>query len=205
MQNGNHSTTLYFGKDVPEGEEINYSLPPVFPQMTFDARFTDDMKYIRDTGEISVINMDKRLSVNYTVNIHPGEYMEWLLITENGEEYILTGTNEIVLNQGTTTMTLTKRAIIPQVYTLHQNYPNPFNPITTLRYDLPLDAFVTLSIYDMLGREVTQLVNTTQKAGFKSIQWNATDMHGKPVSAGVYLYQIRAGEFVKTKKMVLLK
>ena len=102
-------------------------------------------------------------------------------------------------------MTLTKRAIIPQVYTLHQNYPNPFNPITTLRYDLPLDAFVTLSIYDMLGREVTQLVNTTQDAGYRSIQWNATDTFGKPVSAGVYLYQIRAGEFVQTKKMVLLK
>jgi len=72
-------------------------------------------------------------------------------------------------------------------------------------YDLPSDAFVTLSIYDMLGREITQLVNTTQEAGFKSVQWNATDMHGKPVSAGVYLYQIRSGAFVQTKKMVLLK
>jgi hypothetical protein len=90
-------------------------------------------------------------------------------------------------------------------YTLHQNYPNPFNPITTLRYDLPSNALVTLSIYDMLGREITQLVNTTQQAGFKSVQWDATDMHGKPVSAGVYLYQIRAGEFVQTRKMVLLK
>jgi len=57
----------------------------------------------------------------------------------------------------------------------------------------------------MLGREVTQLVNTTQEAGFKSVQWNATDSFGKPVSAGVYLYQIRAGESVQTKKMVLLK
>ena len=53
-----------------------------------------------------------------------------------------------------------------------------------------------------MGREVTQLVNTTQEVGYKSIQWNATDMYGKPVSAGVYLYQIRAGEFVQTKKMV---
>jgi len=57
----------------------------------------------------------------------------------------------------------------------------------------------------MLGRELTQLVNTTQEAGFKSVKWDATDMNGKPVSAGVYLYQIRAGEFVQTKKMVLLK
>ena len=130
--------------------------------------------------------------------------MEWVLITENGEEYILTGTDEIVLNQATT-MTLTKRAIIPQVYTLHQNYPNPFNPITTLRYDLPEQANVNIIIYDMLGRQVKTLINQTQDAGFKSVIWDATNDYGKPVSAGVYLYQIRAGEFVQTKKMVLLK
>ena len=58
---------------------------------------------------------------------------------------------------------------------------------------------------DFIRREITQLVNTTQEAGYKSIQWNATDNFGKPVSAGVYLYQIRAGEFVQTRKMVLLK
>jgi len=63
-----------------------------------------------------------------------------------------------------------------------------------------------LTIYDLMGREVAQLVNNTaQGAGYGSTQWNATDMHGKPVSAGVYLYQIRAGEFVQTRKMVLLK
>jgi len=94
---------------------------------------------------------------------------------------------------------------IPETFTLHQNFPNPFNPITTLRYDLPSDALVTLSIYDMLGREITKLVNTNQEAGFKSVQWDATDSMGRPVSAGVYLYQIQAGEFVETRKMVLLK
>jgi len=94
---------------------------------------------------------------------------------------------------------------IPTIFSLHQNFPNPFNPITTLRYDLPEDNFVMLTVYDMLGRVVTQLVNTTQEAGYKSVQWNAIDMHGKPVSAGVYLYQIRAGEFIQTRKMVLLK
>ena len=88
---------------------------------------------------------------------------------------------------------------------MYQNYPNPFNPITSLRYDLPEQAQVTVIVYDQLGREVTQLVNTVQEAGFRSVYWDATDMHGKPVSAGVYLYQIRAGEFVQTKKMVLLK
>ena len=57
----------------------------------------------------------------------------------------------------------------------------------------------------MLGREITQLVNTNQEAGSKSVQWNATDTMGRPVGAGVYLYKIQAGEFVQTRKMFLLK
>ncbi|HIB52101.1 MAG TPA: T9SS type A sorting domain-containing protein [Candidatus Marinimicrobia bacterium] len=77
--------------------------------------------------------------------------------------------------------------------------------MTSLRYDLPEQAQVILTVYDLMGREVIQLTNTIQEAGFRSVKWNATDMHGKPVSAGVYLYQIRAGEFVQTRKMVLLK
>jgi flagellar hook assembly protein FlgD len=86
-----------------------------------------------------------------------------------------------------------------------QNFPNPFNPITTLRYDLPEQGFVTITIYDMLGREIRTLVNATQYAGFKSVIWDATNNQGVPVSAGVYLYKIQAGEFVQTRKMVLLK
>jgi len=95
--------------------------------------------------------------------------------------------------------------VIPTSFALHQNYPNPFNPITTLRYDLPEQTTVNIIIYDMLGRQVRTLVNTTQDAGFKSVLWNATNDYGEPVSAGVYIYQIQAGEFVQTRKMVLLK
>jgi hypothetical protein len=95
--------------------------------------------------------------------------------------------------------------VLPEVFALHQNYPNPFNPTTTLRYDLPEDALVNITIYDMMGRQVKSLINQTQDAGFKSVIWNATNDFGKPVSAGVYLYQIQAGDFVQTKKMVLLK
>ena len=94
---------------------------------------------------------------------------------------------------------------IPTLFNLYQNYPNPFNPITSLRYDLPEQAQVTLTIYDLMGREVTQLVNTTQQAGDRSVQWDATDSFGSPVSAGVYFCQIRAGAFVQTRKIVLLK
>jgi len=95
--------------------------------------------------------------------------------------------------------------VMPEKFTLHQNYPNPFNPVTTLRYDLPENGYVNIIIYDMLGRQVKTLFNQTQSAGIHSIQWNATNDYGKPVSAGIYLYQIQAGEYISTKKMVLLK
>ena len=133
-----------------------------------------------------------------------GEYMHWVLSTASGEEYTLEGTGEIRVTTEET-FTLERKAIIPIAYSLHQNYPNPFNPITTLRYDLPVDNHVTLTIYDLNGRVVNQIVKINQPAGHHSVMWNATDKTGKPVSAGVYLYQIRAGEFVQTKKMVLLK
>ena len=93
----------------------------------------------------------------------------------------------------------------PLTYKLHSAYPNPFNPVTTLNYDLPEDELVNITIYDMMGRVVKTLINDQQTAGYKSIQWNATNKTGQPVSTGVYLYTIQAGEFRQTKKMVLLK
>ena len=93
----------------------------------------------------------------------------------------------------------------PNKYALHQNYPNPFNPTTTLKYDLPEDALVNITIYDMMGRQINALVSNQQTAGFKSVRWNATNNAGALVSAGLYLYTIQAGEFRQTRKMVLLK
>jgi len=74
-----------------------------------------------------------------------------------------------------------------------------------LRYDLPENSHVNIIIYDMLGRLVKTVINQTQDAGYRSVIWNATNDYGKPVSAGIYLYQIQTGEYIQTKKMVLLK
>jgi hypothetical protein len=94
---------------------------------------------------------------------------------------------------------------LPNQYQLHQNYPNPFNPTTMIRYDLPEDALVNITIYDLMGHSVRSLVNSRQTAGYRSIQWDATNNLGEPISAGMYIYTIQAGEFRQTKKMVLLK
>ena len=96
-------------------------------------------------------------------------------------------------------------SITPLTFSLYQNYPNPFNPITTLKYDLPEDSFVDIIVYDMLGNVVNNLINKNQNSGSKSVQWDATNNQGEPVSAGVYLYKIQASEFSQTKKMILLK
>ncbi|MBT3589781.1 MAG: T9SS type A sorting domain-containing protein [Candidatus Marinimicrobia bacterium] len=93
----------------------------------------------------------------------------------------------------------------PEKFKLNQNYPNPFNPVTTFRYNLPEDSFVNITVYDMLGNVVSNLINQKETSGYKSVQWNATNDVGSPVSAGMYLYRIQAGEFTQTKKMVLLK
>ena len=102
-------------------------------------------------------------------------------------------------------LALTNATKYPETFKLSQNYPNPFNPVTSLRYDLPEDGLVNITVYDMMGRVVKTLVNSSQTAGYKSVQWNATNDRNEPVSAGVYLYSIEAGDFRQTKKMVLLK
>jgi len=132
--------------------------------------------------------------------------IEWTVYVTDGIDTVEADNAPFtVVIDGGYAMSTFSEALIPEAFALHQNYPNPFNPITTLRYDLPENSFVNITVYDLLGKKVKTLVNTTQNAGFKSVIWNATNNQGNPVSAGVYLYKIQAGEFVQTKKMVLLK
>ena len=94
---------------------------------------------------------------------------------------------------------------IPDAFVLHDNYPNPFNPTTQIRFDLPTKDNVKLYIYNMLGQKIKVFSINNISAGYHQITWDATNDIGDPVSAGVYLYQLQTSEFVKTKKMILLK
>jgi len=94
---------------------------------------------------------------------------------------------------------------IPQNFTLGQNYPNPFNPSTKIDFMLPKAAFVTIKIYDIIGKEVFTLVNQKMNAGSYVVDWNSINNAGDYVSSGVYFYRIDAGGFTQTKKMVLLR
>ena len=90
--------------------------------------------------------------------------------------------------------------VVPNRIILSQNYPNPFNPSKTIKYGIPERSFVELRIYDILGREVTLLVNEQQEAGYYEINFNAAIL-----SSGIYLYRLQAGDFIHTKKMILMK
>jgi hypothetical protein len=93
---------------------------------------------------------------------------------------------------------------IPLIYSLAQNYPNPFNPSTKIKYSIPEAAFVTLKLFGVLGNQIATLVNEEQPAGVHEVEFNALKNSWFPAS-GVYIYQLRAGFFVETKKMILLK
>jgi hypothetical protein len=89
---------------------------------------------------------------------------------------------------------------IPTVYKLSQNYPNPFNPATKINYQIPVKGYVSLKIYDMLGRVVKELVNEIKSQGFYTVDYDASGL-----SSGIYLYRLECNGYIETKKMVMIK
>jgi hypothetical protein len=94
---------------------------------------------------------------------------------------------------------------IPKEFYLAQNYPNPFNPSTDIEFSIPIAVNVEIKVYDVLGREVATLINETLQPGKYKVRWNGTDRNGALVSSGVYFYVMKAGKFIQTRKMMLLK
>ncbi|MDP6684457.1 MAG: carboxypeptidase regulatory-like domain-containing protein, partial [Candidatus Marinimicrobia bacterium] len=94
---------------------------------------------------------------------------------------------------------------LPEEFGLTQNFPNPFNPVTTIQYMVPDAADIQLVVYDLMGKTVRTLVNGSQTAGYKTVVWDSKDNNGIPVSAGMYIYELRSGSFSVIQKMVLLK
>ena len=146
---------------------------------------------------------------NYWIPCMGSVYIE---ITAEGYDTLVTNLDvsgdslhNFYMNERENQLSVNSNVEVPNQLILHHNYPNPFNPVTSLRYDLPEDGLVNITVYDMMGRIVSNLVSSQQNAGYKSIQWNATNNTGQPVSAGLYLYTIQAGDYIHTKKMVLLK
>jgi beta-glucanase (GH16 family) len=113
--------------------------------------------------------------------------------------------DDIYWSGGGALITVLNKNILSDEFIVNDNYPNPFNPVTSITYQIPFDADVNITIYDMNGRVIKTLLDGKQSAGHKSILWNAKDNKNELVSAGIYLYTIKAGNYRKTRKMVLIK
>jgi len=114
---------------------------------------------------------------------------------------------DIVISDGTIQKLIVSEALMPNKFALEQNYPNPFNPSTSIRYTVPSVTLsegegsrVSLKVYDVLGNEVTTLVNEQKPAGSYEVKFDAAGL-----SSGIYFYTLASGSFVETKKMILLK
>ena len=193
---------------LPEGAisgQVYIQYPPASKQLTT----ADD------------ITSEKRIVLSSADEISGEILVEWADVSEQGMQlvafdaqsldrddanitvyYRIYGKDQQVMSSGSHQM---KIKAIPDEYALHHNYPNPFNPTTTILYDVPKEGLVSLTIYDLMGREITKLMNTRMDAGYYSMQWNGRNSFGSMVSAGVYFYQIQINGFVQTKKMLLLK
>ncbi len=117
----------------------------------------------------------------------------------SGNTWVYSGFLAILKSTGTTAVPGSK-VDIPAAFSLSQNFPNPFNPATTIRYELPLASEVRLGVYDLLGREVTVLVNERKAAGVHEISFDASGL-----SSGVYFCRLRAGDYVAAKRILLIR
>lgn len=125
--------------------------------------------------------------------------------TQSEKKNWLFSLNSIEIKKSTS-VGITKDNSLPTSFSLGQNYPNPFNPETKIEYSVANNQFVSLKVYDILGNSVATLINEVQAAGIYTLTFNAqqTTNH-QPITSGVYFYQLRVGEFVQTRKMVLLR
>ena len=161
------------------------------------------------SGEIKLGHHDSEKGIISLIVYNPSDEnirLKWNQLDKKSESDISVLVKTTDQNgQETVKRTMLKVISVPNEFALHDNYPNPFNPTTTFRFDVPEVSDVTLSIYNLLGQKVRTFNYQNTSAGYHSVTWDATNDLGEQVGAGVYLYQLQSKDFVKTRKMVLLK
>lgn len=136
----------------------------------------------------------------------PGGTWKWAATT-GGNQPIPTwdGPHCFKIESATDVTEINRGGLLPTKFALAQNYPNPFNPNTVIPFDVPAHSHVTLSVYNVLGQKVVDLVDRELDAGFHQVDWDGRSSGGTQVSSGIYFYKLEADSFVQTKKMMLLK
>jgi hypothetical protein len=175
-----------------------YELPPATIAGMFDIRYTSGRIAEDINSSVKTIEMS---GVTYPLFIR-AEGMDMRLMDETGKtvNVNLKSGEEVVINDATIQKLMVTSELLPTVYALEQNYPNPFNPGTKIKFSIPTETNVNLSVYNVLGEIVSTIVNEEMKPGYYEYEFNANNL-----ASGVYLYRIYAGDFDVTKKMVLIK
>ncbi len=179
---------------ISEGDSINFYIYAIDPD-------GNTIEYCWELDD-EVVSNDSCYTF-YTDENSAGEYQVALNITDNYQPTARNELNfewELIVEDGVTTQEL-----LPSVTAIYQNYPNPFNPITTINYSLKKESKVSLTIYNIKGQKVKQLVNDQLPTGQYVAGWNGKDDNNKSVSSGIYFYKLKAEGYVKTKRMILLK
>ncbi len=187
---------LYIAKQNVNEEQ--FQLPPSPPNGIFDIRYRSGSyaknisagEIVDIRGAVYPIRVRTEGAVVIVQDIIGGSIISKEL--KSGEE--------ITIQNSALNSLFVKENITPAVYSLEQNYPNPFNPATVISYQLPVNSYTTLKIYDALGREIATLVNEEKPAGVHRVEFNA-----KNLSSNIYFYKLETGQFVQVKKMTLLK
>jgi hypothetical protein len=222
---GIDSTYILDGKnsakiDVTQSSGTNWHIQlsqplKIFANHKYKIRFTaksSDIKHLVYFLQQSNSPYTIYLSGAVTLTNSPQIVSDSVLITSNDDvkfSFIL-GSTELVTvwiddvsiseSKIGTTAVKENNNIIPSKFYLLQNYPNPFNPSTTIKYQMPKPGLVTLKVYDILGKEIINLVNENKIAGFYEVNFDASKL-----PSGIYIYQLKVNDFVSNKKMILLK
>ncbi len=216
----NHSQSLYFGQHENGISAERYEMPPPPPSGTFDARFgANNMIALHSSSASSETfpiqieanaypvmlrwNVDENVKVRYSIETSDED-------GQNNRSVTMKGNGSMTISSATTNVRLhISENVLPTEFALKQNYPNPFNPSTFISYDLPVDASVRLTVFDVLGKEVASIVNQEQEAGAYDVSFNAMSL-----ASGVYFYQLTAepldassgkSRFQDIQKMLLMK
>ena len=113
--------------------------------------------------------------------------------------------DNVKLTSSSPTKTNEEKIILPEYTQLMQNYPNPFNPTTSIKYQLPYDTHVSLKIYNLMGELVKTLIDSQQRTGYYTLQWDGRDKNNQSVATGLYIYSLKTNDYSQSRKMLLLK
>lgn len=214
ISDGENQRTLYFGSELPESvSKESYSLPPLPPGDVFDARFKGGKKLV--TKDELYIKLSKLpgSSLSIETNVQSLSRYSRFLIKEFGEgkllsEYTIDANKRVELSHNETDAVYMApadkgahaKSEIPDKFDLKQNYPNPFNPATQIRYMVPERAEVTLEVFNILGKKVATLVDGIKQPGTYEVTFE-----GSGLASGVYIYRLKAGSYMASRKFILAK